>query len=127
MSGTQSTRQVRTHGQQLQPALLVLGSLLPQTETRHHRGDTVRWRPPPQWGRRTHKVLTVGEDVERVTERFDSEVDCPNDVELLPQFTDVTLEEAITDSLDFLIHEAFCVVDREFEVTAYRTPWLGLQ
>ncbi len=38
-----------------------------------------------------------------------------------PWATRLTLEEIITDQLDFLHHEAFYVVNSDFEVTAYRT------
>jgi hypothetical protein len=44
-----------------------------------------------------------------------------------PRTTGVTFEEIITDQLDYLHHEAFYVVSTEFEVTAYRTLWFGLQ
>nr|WP_135855139.1 DUF6735 family protein [Halorussus salinus] len=39
----------------------------------------------------------------------------------------VSLDEVHSEYLDFLHHEAFYVVSREFEVTAYRTRWLGLE
>jgi len=92
------------------------------TEATPYGGDI-----PAQWTRSTHEALTAGEDVERVKQRLDVEGNCPTDIEPVPQATNVTFEKAITNYLDFLTHEAFYVVDREFEVTAYRTLWLGLQ
>jgi hypothetical protein len=92
------------------------------TEATPYGGDI-----PAQWARGTHEALTAGEDIKQVKQRLDIDGNCPTDVEPLPQATDLTLEEAITNHLDFLTHEAFYVVDREFEVTAYRTLWLGLQ
>ncbi|WP_136717380.1 DUF6735 family protein [Halorientalis salina] len=44
-----------------------------------------------------------------------------------PWATAITTEEIITEHLDYLHHEAFYIVDRDFEVTAYRTLWFGLQ
>ncbi|WP_276259029.1 DUF6735 family protein [Haloglomus litoreum] len=82
---------------------------------------------PTKAGADIYADLTSGVAPERVQEEFDL-ADCANaEVEPLPQVADVTLTEAITDHLDYLIHEAFYVVDREFEVTAYRTLWFGLQ
>ena len=48
-------------------------------------------------------------------------------VDMDPWATRLTLDEIISEQLDFLHHEAFYVVDRDFEVTAYRTHWFGLQ
>ncbi len=48
-------------------------------------------------------------------------------VDPVPRARALTLEEIITEQLDFLHHEAFYVVDTDFEVTAYRTLWFGLQ
>ena len=39
----------------------------------------------------------------------------------------VTLSAVLEDYLDYLHHEALYVVNSEFEVTAYRTHWFGLQ
>jgi len=74
-----------------------------------------------------YEALTSGIDPERVQDRVDL-TDCTGvDVEPIPQATGLTLADAISDHLDYLLHEAFYVVDREFEVTAYRTLWFGLQ
>jgi hypothetical protein len=48
-------------------------------------------------------------------------------VEPKPRATGLTLDEIVTDYLDYLHHEAFFVVSTTFEVTAYRTLWFGLQ
>jgi len=48
-------------------------------------------------------------------------------VDPVPLARGLTLEQIITEKLDFLHHEAFYVVDADFEVTAYRTLWFGLQ
>jgi len=56
--------------------------------------------------------------------------DCsmPNEqIDVEPWAVGCTLEEIITEHLDYLHHEAFYVVDSDFEVTAYRTHWFGLQ
>ncbi len=39
----------------------------------------------------------------------------------------VSLDEVYSEYLDFLHHEAFYGVSQDFEVTAYRTRWLGLE
>jgi len=44
-----------------------------------------------------------------------------------PEATGLTNEEIITHHLDFEYHEAFYVVTPEFDITAYRTLWFGLQ
>ncbi len=44
-----------------------------------------------------------------------------------PLVVGTTIETLIAEYLDFLHHEAFYVVDAEFDVTAYRTHWFGLQ
>nr|WP_276302755.1 DUF6735 family protein [Halorussus sp. DT80] len=37
------------------------------------------------------------------------------------------MDEVHSEYLDYLHHEAFYVVSQDFEVTAYRTWWLGLE
>jgi hypothetical protein len=81
---------------------------------------------PAKWARETYQALTAGEPVEAVRERY-IDGSGSTDVEPVPQTTDVSLEEIITAHLDYLMHEAFFVVDRAFEVTTYRTLWFGLQ
>lgn len=48
-------------------------------------------------------------------------------VEYEPRAVAVSLQTILEDYLDFRYHEAFYIVDRAFEVTAYRTHWAGLQ
>jgi len=48
-------------------------------------------------------------------------------VEPEPLEIGVEFETIIRDHLDYLHHEAFYVVDLDFQVTAYRTLWFGLQ
>jgi hypothetical protein len=49
------------------------------------------------------------------------------DVDPDPVAVGVTLHEAVHEHLDFLHHEAFYVVDQDFDVTAYRTLWFGMK
>jgi hypothetical protein len=59
-------------------------------------------------------------------ENEDVDVDVPEtDVEVEPRAVAISLDEAITEHLDYHMHEAFYVVSQEFDVTAYRTFWLG--
>lgn len=80
-----------------------------------------------EWTTDVHAELTTGMQPATVQERFDLEPAAGTDVDPLPQATDVSLTEAVSNHLDYLLHEAFYVVDREFEVTAYRTLWFGLK
>ncbi len=82
---------------------------------------------PSQWTGEVHDALAAGEDIERLADQYHLSRDIPTDVEPLPRVTDVGFEQLLTDELDFLHHEAFYVVDRDFRVTAYRTLWLGLE
>ncbi|WP_255152198.1 DUF6735 family protein [Halorarius halobius] len=92
------------------------------TEATPFGGDT-----PAQWAREAHQALTTGSDPETVRDSYTIDGSCPTDVEPIPRETGVTLTEILTAHLDYLHHEAFYVVDRELEVTAYRTLWFGLQ
>lgn len=47
-------------------------------------------------------------------------------VRVEPMATGLTVDEIVSERLDYLRYEAFCVVSTEFEVTAYRTLWFGL-
>jgi hypothetical protein len=42
-----------------------------------------------------------------------------------PWAVGISFQNAVTNHLNFLTHEAFYVVDQSFNVTAYRTLWLG--
>jgi len=48
-------------------------------------------------------------------------------VEPDPLAIGIEFETILQDHLDYLHHEAFYVVDLNFQVTAYRTLWFGLQ
>ncbi|WP_435196395.1 DUF6735 family protein [Natronomonas sp. EA1] len=82
---------------------------------------------PSQWAREVFDALAAGEAIEDLSYRYNLAGDILTDVEPVPRATDVTFEEAITEHLDFLQHEAFYTVCHEFEVTAFRTLWLGLE
>lgn len=73
--------------------------------------------------RRLHEA-TSGRAVGRIlkTHEFRS-----RQVDIEPWALGHTIDEIIEDHLDFLHHEAFYVVDNDFQVTAYRTHWFGLQ
>jgi len=49
------------------------------------------------------------------------------EVEPEPLVIGVEFETILREHLDYLHHEAFYVVELDFEVTAYRTLWFGLQ
>nr|WP_225741236.1 DUF6735 family protein [Halorussus halophilus] len=56
-------------------------------------------------------------------------VDCTRPrtpVDITPLASELTLEAILTEQLNYANHEAFYVVSREFDVTAYRTHWFGL-
>lgn len=82
---------------------------------------------PAQWGREAHQSFTAGENVGLVVDRYNIDGSCPTDVDPVPSATRITLSEALESHIDYLTHEAFYVVDRELDVTAYRTLWFGLQ
>lgn len=94
------------------------------TKNRPYGGDVAS-----DWFETVHERLTDGADPDAVDAEFDiygdSAID--TDVDILPQATGVTFEDILTDHLDYLSHEAFYVVDRDFTVTAYTTLWFGLQ
>lgn len=48
-------------------------------------------------------------------------------VDIEPWDIQCTLDTILTEYLDYLHHEALYVVDLDFQVTAYRTHWFGLQ
>jgi len=51
----------------------------------------------------------------------------PTQIDHEPLALAISLESVLTEYLDYLHHEALYVVDCDFEVTAYRTHWFGLQ
>ncbi|WP_254279972.1 DUF6735 family protein [Haloarcula marina] len=44
-----------------------------------------------------------------------------------PTAIGVTFDELLSEHLNYLSHEALYVVDADFQITAYRTHWFGLQ
>ncbi len=92
------------------------------TEATPFSGDT-----PSQWAREVHRALTTGSNPASVRDSYHIDGSCPTDVEPIPRETGVTLAKALSGQLDNLHHETFYVVDRAFDVTAYRTLWFGLQ
>ena len=82
--------------------------------------------PEAKWPRDVHEKLTNGGSVADVQEQYELE-NTRRDVEVIPQTIGVTFDTAITDHLNYLSHEALYVVSSDFEVTAYRTHWFGLQ
>ena len=83
--------------------------------------------PNNPWTQRAHEHLQHADNAELPSaEDENKDVDVPEtDVEVEPRAVGITLDEAITEHLDYHMHEAFYVVSPEFEVTAYRTFWLG--
>jgi len=82
---------------------------------------------PDETLRTVHRELrdaTTDRGVDRVLDANDLPA---RQVDIEPWAIRVTVDEIIDESLDFLHHEAFYVVDIEFRVTAYRTHWFGLQ
>lgn len=79
---------------------------------------------PTAEAHQAYDALVDGEDVQAVVNEYGRLGSA--DVDLEPRTVGVTFEEAMAEWLDFLQHEAFYVVDREFDVTAYRTLWFGL-
>jgi hypothetical protein len=72
---------------------------------------------------RVYESLQHAENPERPN--FDQQPTTDPTVELEPRAVAITLDEAITEHLDYQMHEALYVVSTAFEVTAYRTFWLG--
>ena len=65
---------------------------------------------------------------EEAVSRLISESDLPHaQIDHDPLVIAIAMEDILTEYLDFLHHEAFYVIDTDFEVTAYRTHWFGLQ
>jgi hypothetical protein len=77
------------------------------------------------WARDVHRALVEGEDAEQIIAEFGVERPYGTDVDPIPSEVGVSFETIITDHVDYLHHEAVFVVDLDFDVTAYRTFWLG--
>jgi hypothetical protein len=79
---------------------------------------------PTAEAHQAYDALVAGEDVHTVLNEYGRLGSA--DVDLEPRAVGITLDDAIGEWLDFLQHEAFFVVDPDFDVTAYRTLWFGL-
>lgn len=80
---------------------------------------------PTEAAHEAFDALVGGEDVDAVLDEYGRRGTA--DVDLEPRAVDVSLDNILAGQLDYLQHEAFYVVDRSFDVTAYRTLWFGLQ
>ncbi|MDG5777867.1 DUF6735 family protein [Haloarculaceae archaeon H-GB2-1] len=69
------------------------------------------------------------DDLQHASDEVEIDTDSlpPTTVDVEPRVLGCTLDELFGEHLDYLNHEACYVVDASFEVTAYRTHWLGLQ
>ena len=73
------------------------------------------------------EALTEATTDETVTTLLEETSAPHSQVDHSPLVVGTTIETIITKHLDYLHHEAFYVVDADFEITAYRTHWFGLQ
>lgn len=80
---------------------------------------------PDDSPQRAYEVLQRTSDAELSDDVAEDANAVETDVEVEPRVVGITLDGAITEHLDYHMHEAFYVVSPEFEVTAYRTFWLG--
>jgi len=80
-----------------------------------------------KWAKQLLAKLADGLEADAVDGYLASEDRPSTVVEPKPRATGLTLDEIVSDHLDYLHHEAFFVVSSTFEVTAYRTLWFGLQ
>jgi hypothetical protein len=79
---------------------------------------------PTEQAHQAIDALAEGENVQAVLDEYGRVGSV--DVDIEPRVVGVTMDEAVTEWLDFLQHEAFFVVSPAFDVTAYRTLWFGL-
>lgn len=80
---------------------------------------------PTQWAHEAFDALISGDDPAGVARTLG--LSCADaDVEPTPRATGLSKKAIIQNHLDFQEHEALFVVDRAFDVTAYRTLWFGL-
>ncbi|WP_415383009.1 DUF6735 family protein [Halosimplex sp. TS25] len=70
------------------------------------------------------REATTDHTVDRV---LDAHAIPSRQIDVEPWAIGLTLDEIITEHLDYLHHEACYVADTDFRVTAYRTHWFGLQ
>lgn len=77
------------------------------------------------WTQRTYEHLQHADGADLPSPEDETEDVPETDVEVEPRAVGISLDEVITEHLDYHMHEAFYVVSPEFDVTAYRTFWLG--
>jgi len=70
--------------------------------------------------------LRTAEDQSEATELVEPDDQPGGQVDVDPWAVGVTLDELLTNQLDYLNHEACYVVDESLNVTAFRTHWFGL-
>ncbi|MFC6974499.1 DUF6735 family protein [Halomicroarcula sp. GCM10025709] len=76
---------------------------------------------------RLFAALIESYDDETVSRLVENSGVAPTDIDHDPLTLAISLEAVLTEYLDYLHHEAFYIVDSDFEVTAYRTHWFWLQ
>jgi len=80
-----------------------------------------------EWARELFDCLIEGAS-DAALEDLLSENDPPvTTVDPVPRVRGASFDEILTEQLDFLHHDAFYVVDTNFEATAYRSFWFGLK
>jgi len=80
-----------------------------------------------EWARTVQTELLNGTEPDAVAAEYALNDGPSTDVDIRPQATGLTLRQILTEHVDYLSHEALYVVDRRYNVTAYRTLWFGLQ
>ncbi len=80
---------------------------------------------PSEWAHDQYEALQSSTETTADAYALDRQSQTPVNPD--PIAVGVSLNEVHSEFLDFLHHEAFYVVAHDFEVTAYRTRWLGLE
>ncbi|WP_276282846.1 DUF6735 family protein [Halorussus caseinilyticus] len=80
---------------------------------------------PTQWAHDHFEALQSSTETTADAYAVDRQSQTPVNPD--PIAVGVSLDEVCSEYLDYLHHEAFYVVSQDFEVTAYRTRWLGLE
>ncbi len=80
---------------------------------------------PNQWAHDQYEALQSSTETTAGAYAVDRQSRTPVNPD--PITVGVSLDEIPSEYLDYLHHEAFYVVSLDFEVTAYRTRWLGLE
>jgi len=82
---------------------------------------------PDENSQRLFEALIEAYDDETVSQLVGEAGVVPTQIDHDPLALAISLESVLTEYLDYLHHEAIYVVERDFEVMAYRTHWFGLQ